>query len=274
MKTFIKKHPLIAFFLLAYAITWLGSTAYVLSLPTSGQILPAILGFPGILIWYFGPCLAAILVTWVNGGKESLRSLLKRLLQWRVNWIWYIFILLYPLALHLGVVLLDQLLGGPAPVFFQAEGIPTGNLGLTLIGLVLYQVLVRGVGEETGWRGYALPALQSRWNPIVSSLVLGVLWGLWHFHPANFAVLLSIGGLFTFINIVLTTFIITWVFNRTRGSLFIAALFHMTLNMAEFIIPVGIAQDNLPRNILKIALILLAAVVMMMLDGRKQPTKI
>jgi uncharacterized protein len=269
MKTIVEKYPLIVYFMLAFAITWIGSTTYVLSLHQNGQVLPAFLGFPGMLTWYYGPFLAATLVTWISGGKPSLHSLLKRLLHWRVNWKWYAFILLYPPGLHLSVVLLDQLLGGAPPVFFQADGVPPGNVGLTLVGLILYQVLVRGIGEETGWRGFALPQLQARWSPVSSSLILGVLWGLWHFHPANFPALLCPAGIFILINITLTAFIFTWVYNHTRGSLWIAALFHMTLNIAEFVIPIGIAQASLSRHILQVALIATTAVVMPMVCGMR-----
>jgi len=262
----IKKHPLVTFFILAFALTWIGSTIYYFALPHSGQVLPAFLRTPSGIFWYYGPCLAAIIVTRLTGGKGSVRQLLKRLLDWRVNWKWYAFIVLYPLALHLTVTHLDWLLGGPAPISFQAEGVPAGNKWLVLIGLVIFQVLVRGIGEETGWRGFALPGLQSRWNGLAASLILGLLWGLWHFHPANFG-LFSVGGIFIFFNIFLTTPIFTWVYNHTKGSLFMAALFHMTLNVAEFVAPIGMIEAGLTRNLLQIAMLLVTIAALLLLSG-------
>ncbi len=264
----IKKHPLAAFFILAFSLTWIGSTIYYLTMPIAGQALPPLLRTPSGIFWYYGPCLSAIIVTRITGGTDSLRSLLKRLLNWRVNWKWYVFIVLYPLALHLAVIYLHRLLGSPAPIFFQAEGVPQGNIWLVLIGLVVFQVLVRGIGEETGWRGFVLPALQSRWNGLTASLILGLLWGLWHFHPANHA-LLSVGGIFIFINIFLTTPIYTWVFNHTKGSIFVAAMFHMTLNVAEFMVPIGMLEAGLTRNLLQIATLLVTLTVLLLILGQQ-----
>jgi membrane protease YdiL (CAAX protease family) len=262
----VKKHPLTAFFVLAFSLTWIGSTVYYFAVPNGGQILPAFLATPSGIFWYYGPCLAAVIVTRVSEGKESVRRLLKRLLDWRVDWKWYAFIFLYPFGLHLAVVYLDRLLGGPAPVFFQARGLPQGNVWLVLIGLIIFQVLVRGIGEETGWRGFALPRLQSRWNPLVSSLILGLLWSLWHFHPANSKVFLSAGGIFLFVNVFLTTIIFTWFYNHTHGSIFMAAMFHMTVNVVEFVVPIGMEQAGLTRNLLQIALIL-ATITMLLLGS-------
>jgi membrane protease YdiL (CAAX protease family) len=266
MNNLIKKYPLPAFFLLAFSLTWIGSTVYYFAVPQSSQVLPAFLSTPSFLFWYYGPCLSAIIVTWITGGKGGVCRLLKRLLDWHANWKWYVFIVLYPLALHLAVVYLDQLLGGPVPLFFHAEGVLAGNTWVVLIGLILFQVFVRGIGEETGWRGFALPNLQSHRNGLTASLLLGVLWGLWHFHPANHA-LLSISGIFLFINILLTTPVITWVYNHTRGSIFMAAMFHMTLNVVEFVVPIGMTGAGLTRNLLQVAVLLATLAVLLLVSG-------
>jgi hypothetical protein len=102
----VKKHPLAAFFILAFGLTWIGSSIYYFAMPVGGQVLPPLLRTPSAIFWYYGPCLSAVIVTHVTGGKGSVRRLLKRLLDWRVSWKWYAFIMLYPLALHLAVVYL------------------------------------------------------------------------------------------------------------------------------------------------------------------------
>lgn len=262
-----RKHFLVKFFILAFGFTWIGSTIYFFTLPRNGAILPPFLTFPSSVFWYYGPFLAAIIVTRITGGQANIRRLLKRLLDWRVSWRWYIFLVLYPLGLHLAVVYLDQLLGGPTPVFFRTEGVPEGPIWLVLLSLILYQIVVRGIGEETGWRGFALPGLQSHWNPLTASLILGILWGLWHFHPANFPELLSISGLFIFANIVLTTVIFTWVYNQTGGSVFIAAVFHTTLNVIEYVVPIGISEAGLARNLIQIVLLSLTVMVIVFVSG-------
>lgn len=243
----LQRYPLAAYFVLAYAITWGGSIVYYLSTPAGGRALPAFLLLPAAIVWYYGPALSALLVTRANEGPGSIRRLLGGLLKWRVGWRWYAFIVVYPLALHLLVVGLDWLMGGPAPVFFEASGVPEGNPLLILLGLALLQFFQRGIGEETGWRAFALPRLQSRWNPFTASLVLGVLWAGWHFHPANFPMLISEMGVYVFLNIVAATVIFTWVFNNTGGSLLAAALFHTTLNVSDWVVPLGVFGGS-PRS--------------------------
>lgn len=262
MNTWIKKNPLVAFFVVAFAITWFASLVYYFALPSHGGQLPLALTTPAALLWYYGPCLAALMITWITDGRAGLRRLRIRLLDWRVSWQVYAFIILYPLGLHLAVIGIDRLLGGPAPVFFQAEGVPQGPIWLVLLGLMVFQVLVRGIGEETGWRGYALPALQQRFGDLRASLVLGLLWALWHFHPANFDALGNGIGISTFITVFLSTFIFTWVANQARGSIFIAAIFHMTSNVAEFIIPLGYLQSDPRRDLLQSFVTILVILVL------------
>jgi membrane protease YdiL (CAAX protease family) len=166
------------------------------------------------------------------------------------------------------VVSLHWLLGSPAPRFFQAEGVPQGNILLVLAGLFLSQVLLRGIGEETGWRGYALPALLKRHNAFIASLILGVLWAAWHFHPANFSSLLSLGGLFTFLKIVGSTVIITWVYLHTRGSILIVILFHTLSNLADYVIPIEIDQVAPAGILIQIAVTWVVIGVLLWKEGK------
>ena len=265
--SFIRAHPFRAYLGLAFGCTWVFSTVVYFSMPISGPRLPAWLAAPAGVLWYFGPCLAALMIAQATGMEGGARGLLRRWRLWRVNWIWYAFIVGYPLALHLAVAGLDRLLGGPAPVFFQAAGVPDGNIPLTLIGLFVFQILVRGLGEETGWRGFALPQLQTRYPALPASALLGLVWALWHFHPANLSVLLTRTGLFNALNIALTTVIFTWVYQHTRGSLLIAGLFHAFLNLAEYIIPLGYTAASLTRAILHLTLLLLTVLMLALTYG-------
>jgi hypothetical protein len=85
--------------------------------------------------------------------------------------------------------------------------------------------------------------MQKRWGPLGASFILGLLWAVWHFHPANFAILRPVAPFFI-LNVVGTTVIYTWLFNRTGGSLLVAVLFHMTLNVAEWVVPVGLFEGD------------------------------
>lgn len=266
LSRWVSRHPVASFYLLALLVTWAGSLLYLQALPEHGQ-LPAAMSVPSAVLWYYGPCLAALVVSRVTEGRAAPRRLLSGLRVWRVGWRGYAFVLAYPLGLHLVVVWLDRLLGGPPPTFFHAQGVGGGNIVLTLLGLIVVQVLLRGIGEETGWRAFALPRLQAARGGLRASLALGVLWAAWHFHPANLGALWSPGGVFVALNIVLTAVVFTWLYNHTSGSLLIAVLFHMTLNVAEYVVPIGIADASLTRQVLQLAVLLVVVAAAVGLSG-------
>lgn len=151
----IKRHPLIAFFVLAYALTW---WVYPLL-----QVSPY-LGFPGLL----GPALAAIIVAAVAEGRAGIKDLLGRVVRWRVGARWYAVALGLPAVLALATAGLHLLLGAPTPVWFGR---------VSVLDLIIFVLII---GEELGWRGYALPRLLVSRSALSASLILGVLWGAWH----------------------------------------------------------------------------------------------
>jgi uncharacterized protein len=151
----VRRHPLIAFFVLAYLLTW-----WIYPVLTFSPLL----GIFGL----FGPALAAIIMAAVTGGKPRVKALLSRVVRWRVGLPWYLIALGLPTVLSIATAGLSYLLG-------VSESIQVG--ALTVLELVLF-VLV--VGEELGWRGYALPLLLERRSAVTASLILGVLWGLCH----------------------------------------------------------------------------------------------
>jgi len=87
-RTIARSYSLITYFVLAFAFTWIGSLIYYFTIPKGGQALPSILGLPGVIVWYYGPALAAFAVTRVLDGTAGIRQLLRRLLIWRVGWGW------------------------------------------------------------------------------------------------------------------------------------------------------------------------------------------
>jgi membrane protease YdiL (CAAX protease family) len=151
----MRKHPLIAFFVLAYLLSW-----WVYPLVTFSPMI----GVVGL----FGPALAAMIMAVVTGGRPGLRALLGRTVLWRVGLPWY--------AVALGVpAVCAAVAAGLHVLFGVTSSVPLH--GLSVLDFVLF-VLV--VGEELGWRGYGLPKLLEHWSPLVASLILGVLWGFWH----------------------------------------------------------------------------------------------
>jgi hypothetical protein len=173
-------------------------------IPSGVRNTPTPLTLVGSVLWYYGPCLAAVLVTWVDEGASGIGRLLGRCLIWRVH-----------------------------------------------------------------WRGFALPRMKSRWGSFKASVGLGALRALWHIHPINFGALLSLGGFFELLNIAVSTFIFTGVYRHTMGLLLIAALFHMTINVAEQIVPIGQAQASMARAITQIVLVIITAALVTLLPSRR-----
>ena len=205
----VKRHPIITFFVLTYAISW-------------GFLPIEAVGFmPG------GPLLAALIVIPITQGWAGLRELGSRMIRWRVRWYWYVVAIGLPLAVLLLTAALNVALGASAPSLASYGSVST-------ILLVFAVRLVNpgdgALGEEPGWRGFALPGLQRTLSPLVSTLILGVLVTGWHV-PLLF---LEEGGLQPSILVgyllgtVAVTFWYSWLFNHTGGSVLITLVSHAT----------------------------------------------
>ena len=232
VRTVVARHPLVAFFVLAYAMSWAAWTPYVLSANGLGlwtYRFPTILG-SGQLVGiapgaYLGPLGSAFLVTALADGRPGLRIWRGRLTRWRVGARWHAFALLGVPALVIAGFLV--LAGG------RIEPPSTTALLLVVPGLVI-QILTTGLAEEPGWRDFALPRIQHRLGPLPGTLVLGVLWGGWHLplfftewgrgdaSPARIAAFV--------LGSVVFSIVITWAFNHTGESLPIPMLMHASLN--------------------------------------------
>ena len=237
----ISQKSLLAFFLLAYAITWgLSVLATKDLLPFS--IPPLVMNLSAILLHY-GPAIAAIMMAAIGDGRSGVFALLGRLGRWRVGLRWYLFIFLFPLLVRLAAVGIDTLLGGKLPSFFNSAQVPAGNPVLVLPVVFLAVLFQAGLAEEIGWRGFGLPGLQQRFDALTASLILGVVWTAWHFHPQNFTVLWPI-AFWYFFSIIPTTILFTWIYNNTGESLLMAVLFHTVGNVCDWIVPTLPAVAN------------------------------
>lgn len=230
-KSFTNRFPLITFFLLAFAGTWLVLSPWVFD--TFGWIdIPDELGIIlFILSTFTGPFFAAFYVTGKLEGKEGKKNLWRRIFQMRVGLVWYVAVLFTFLLVWLTAY---NLLYRGAPL---ATLIANPALMVTaFLPNVLTGLLIPSLGEEPGWRGFALPRLQKDFGPMLGTLILGTLHGIWHL-PALFTPLLGPFSWDSFLTFVLTaaagTFIYTWVFNNTRGSVWIVILLHASSNAAS-----------------------------------------
>lgn len=219
----------------AFVITWLTGLAVVLStqapLVNGAHVVahPLALAMPAALtllvLGGYGPALAALLVTAAASGRTGVRALLGQFRRWRVGWHWYLLALLLPSLIALIARFLWAGFGGQGPG--QWFLLPT-PLRLAFLALGPWR-------EELGWRGYALPALQQRWRALPASVLVGVLWFGWHQWPLVTPAgpsTLDVGGLLTFlIYLVSASVLFGWLYNRTGGSLPIAWMAHVGLNL-------------------------------------------
>jgi hypothetical protein len=205
VSSMVKRHPIITFFVLSYAIAW---------------------GFvPFGSFGAFGPLFAALIVIPLTQGLSGLRELGSRMIRWRVRWYWYAAALGLPLAVHLAIVGIN-VAGG--------AGLP--SLTFTSLTTFLMVFAIRMVnpvdgplGEHPGWNGVALPGLQgSGYSPLLATMILAPLVAGWHL-PTFFleegalqpSVLVA--GLVTTMAV---TFWYAWLFNHTGGSILLLVVAH------------------------------------------------
>lgn len=251
----VKQHPLVAYFILAYAGSWIVEAPLLASQRGFGLLtLPdPLLLIIFLFAAYFGPLLAALVVTGATEGRAGVRHLLGRIVQWRVGLQWYLIpILGFPLVFLVAF----SLVMGPDPLiaFVQKwQLILTSYLPLLVFGL-----LFPTLGEEPGWRGFALPRLQIRYGALVGTLILGVLHALWHF-PAYFLPGAILPGAFdptvfiaNSLAIIAFTILWTWVFNNALGSILIAIIAHSASNAFSGYVPQLFAFPDDPWAMVKI----------------------
>jgi uncharacterized protein len=232
----LARHPLVSFFVMAYAFSWIVWTPWVLGEDGAGllpiDISETASGYLNAAAILAGPTLSAFIMTATTEGREGVRRLLGRYVLWRVGLRWYLFALVgVPLIMLLGTMVYSMelpnlgALGGPSYL-------------LSYLGyFALVTVLGGPLLEEGGWRGFALPRMERLHGPLLASLILGVLWALWHlpeFLVPSWAASSGGGGVLGITLFTLTaitfTIVITWVFNNTRASLLLAILVHASID--------------------------------------------
>ena len=160
-------------------------------------------------------------------------DLFRRVVKWRVEFSYYVFAVLVPVVLFLLAVLANRIVTGGWPdlsLLGQPDYLPyIGPVGVLGLWLLTY-----GLGEETGWRGFALPHLQKTRSAASATLILALLWATWHLPAVFFRDTYIKLGLLGFpmfaVSILCTAMVFTWLYNSTQGSVFLAILFHAVFN--------------------------------------------
>jgi membrane protease YdiL (CAAX protease family) len=251
ISSLVKRYPLIAFFVLACALSWWPWILYTFSLlPTP------IIGLPFV---------AAFIVLAVTEGKSGVVELLRRMVRWRVRLRWYAVALLLPVVVTLAAAALNVGLLGAQPSSSVAD--PSGLW--TLFSTFFVLLLIPGLGgswEEPGFRGYALPRLQVGRSALLASLVLGVLWAFWHLPLVVTGVDTWIDG---FLFTIVWTPVFTWLFNNAIGSVLIVMLFHNMNNAFSgvFVGQMFSGQDSVNQAWLRLTLWGIVAIVLVVVYG-------
>lgn len=229
----LRRRPLLAFFALACGISW-GVWA-PLWLPAFGVGGLPVLPFHHA-IGAIGPITAAFAMAGVESGAAGCRDLLRRMGLWRGRLLWVLVALLAPFALLAVAVLAAWAVGGE-PLSFAGFGVSREFPAFSALGFLAYNVVSFGYGEETGWRGYALPRLQRRYSALAATLLLTAGWALWHaplfLYRPGYTAMGAAGAAGWLLSLLTGAVLLTWLYNESRGSILVVALFHATVDVAS-----------------------------------------
>lgn len=230
-----------SFFVLTFALTWiawLASAAFV----TPGNSWLFGLGGPVFLLGVFAPAFVALALTAHSEGSAGVARLLRRIGKWRLGARWYLFAIGYMAATKVVAALTHRLVLGAWPTF-----------GDTSVPLMLGAILISTwaqAGEEVGWRGYALPRLAVHLGLGGASVLLGVVWALWHlplfFLPGSG----SDGQSFPIylLHVTALSVAMSWLYWKTEGSLLLVMLMHASVNNTTGIVPAAVPDAVNPMS--------------------------
>jgi membrane protease YdiL (CAAX protease family) len=223
---------------LSYFVFW-GPLAFF-QIPTISFVSDVTGPAWAILLFMLGgfvPSLVAFFLTWQREGVSGLKQLGQRGLQFKIGGRWYLTMIALVVLATVGQILIIGILGYPFDF----------NLFLVQAGSFLPLILIGPISEEFGWRGYALDRLQTRLSPLISSIMIGIVWGLWH-GPLFMMVGTSQHELeipfvgFT-VGLIALSILFTWLHNHTGGSIWTAIFFHWIYTYMAQVIASGVTRS-------------------------------
>jgi len=256
-QSLVRRHPLISFFVLTYAVTWFVWAPLVIF----GDRIPGPLAFVLLVLGSNVPSVLGVLFVALLRGRSGVRTLFGRLVRARIGLRWYLAVVALAVP-ALCAVWVSTLLGGPIPVVVTT--IPA------VVVLFLFSIFPgSSVGEELGWRGFALPRLQARHTALAASLIVGAAWGIYHFplfllgsptRPLALFLPFAIGC-------VIMSIFYTWMYNGTGGSLLIVVLLHATTNLPLSVVYAPLGEGVVPVFWLLDAILAITAAVLIARTG-------
>ena len=245
IKAFIKGHPVLSYYALVFAISWCGILIAVGlgpgGLPATKE--QAAMLFPFVLLALFaGPSVSGIVLTGLVHGRAGFRNLLARMTRWRVAARWYAVALLTAPLLVTGTLLAFSL---TSPEFLPRILTTSDKATLLLFGIG-WGLIGGGLLEELGWTGFAVPTLRQRYGVLSTGLIVGLLWGVWHFLVAFWGSGTTSGALSVAIFLPAVLFyvgslpayrvLMVWVYDRTGESMLVAMLMHASFSASMLIL--------------------------------------
>jgi len=257
-ENFVQRYPLFTFFVLAIGLTWVFMITDALG---SHGILPFRLPLPLMVVMGYMPTLAAVLVTSWTQGREGVGALFRKLFIARVEFRWYLFAIFGMVGIYALSLGLYNLMHRNAALAFFSERLPQAPAWQVTLMLVPMFIVIGIVnGEELAWRGFAMPRLQEKYNALTASIIMGLLWSLFHL-PLFFTLTGSSQAGMSFWSFTLSTvsltILYTWMLNNTRGSVLLAYLFHAAANTWSQVFNIDHSRggDYIPWILLVLAII-------------------
>lgn len=233
---------LVVFVLLTFALTW---TAWLVpaAFLTPGTARLLGLGGPVFLLGVFAPAIVALALTAHSEGRAGVGRLLARIGRWRLDARLYLFAIGYMAATKLIAALIHRMTVGTWPAFGDTPV-------FLMLGAILVSTWVQA-GEEVGWRGYALPRLATHLGLGGASVVLGVIWALWHL-PLFFLIGSGSDGQsfpIYLLHVTALSVAMSWLYWRAQGSLLLVMLMHASVNNTTGIVPAAVPGATNPMSI-------------------------
>ena len=236
-----RKAALFLFFLLAFIFTW--SNWIPQALVSRGYLHMEVPKFLGFVAGY-GPALAAIITIAIFNRSTGLKDLFRRLILWKVGIIWYMVALVLPSVMTLAAFSLHVIFDSNAVSAFNFHSFKN-TVSQTAFWSDFFKLSIMfllgfdGLGEELGWRGFALPNLLIKYKALIASIILCFFWALWHL-PYALTLNSAMSGqpFYSFIpGMLVLSILFTWIFNNTKGSILLSILFHAANNISYNLLP-------------------------------------